>query len=74
MHGKFPGRVPDALGERSESTNRLDLQGDSEGLHLHPTHIDYSRLGTLRNRIRRGLGTFNLKIFREQVYDLALRD
>ena len=74
MQGKFSARVPDALGGRSGSTNSLDLQDGSYGFHLHPTRIEYSRLGTLRNRIRRGLGTFNVKIFREQALDLTLRD
>ena len=36
--------------------------------------IDYSRLGTLRDKIPEGHPSFDIRKFREKPYDPALRD
>ena len=68
----FPARVLDALGVGPG--DRLELHEVPDGFILNPKRIDYSRLGTLHGKIRRGMETFNLKAFREKAYAPALRD
>ena len=68
----FPARVLDALGVGPG--DRLELIEGPDGFILKPKRIDHSRLGTLRGKIRRGMGTFDLQAFREQAYAPALRD
>ena len=68
----FPARVLNALGVGPG--DRLELENGPHGLILRPKRIDYSRLGTLHNKIRRGHGTFDLQAFREQAYAPALQD
>ena len=41
---------------------------------LRPQRIDLTKLGTARDKIRRGRGTFDLQSFRDEPYDPALRD
>ena len=68
----FPARVLDALGVGPG--DRLELKEGPDGFILRPKRIDYSRLGTLHNKIRRGHGMFDLQAFREKAYAPALRD
>ncbi len=68
----FPVKVLDVLGVGPG--DQLELEEGPDGFVLRPRRIDYSRLGTLRSKIRRGRGTFDLQSFREQAYDPALRD
>ena len=68
----FPARVLDALGVGPG--DQLEIVEGPDGFALKPRRIDLSRLGTLRDKIRRGRGTFDLQNFREQSYDPSLRD
>ena len=68
----FPARVLDALGVGPG--DQLEIVEGPDGFALKPRRIDLSRLGTLRDKIRRGRGTFDLQKFREQSYDPSLRD
>ena len=68
----FPARVLDALGVGPG--DQLEIVEGPDGFALKPRRIDLSRLGTLRDKIRRGRGTFDLQKFREKLYDPSLRD
>ena len=68
----FPARVLDTLGVGPG--DRLELHEGPDGFILKPKRIDSSRLGTLQGKIRRGMGSFDLRKFREQSYGPALRD
>ncbi len=68
----FPARVLDALGVGPG--DQLEIVEGPDGFALKPRRIDLSRLGTLRDKIRRGRGTFDLQKFREKSYDPSLRD
>ena len=68
----FPARVLDALGVGPG--DQLEIVEGPDGFALRPRRIDHSRLGTLRDKIRRGRGTLDLQDFREQSYDPTLRD
>ena len=68
----LPARVLDALGVGPG--DQLEIVEGPDGFALRPRRIDHSRLGTLRDKIRRGRGTFDLQDFREQSYDPSLRD
>lgn len=68
----FPARVLDALGVGPG--DQLELEEGTGGFILRPRRIDYSRLGTLRDKIPPGSPSFDLQAFREQGYDPSLRD
>ena len=68
----FPARVLKALGVRPG--DRIELEEGPDGFVLRPQRIDQTRLGTLRRKLRRGRGTFDLESFRKQPHDPALRD
>jgi AbrB family looped-hinge helix DNA binding protein len=68
----FPARVLDALGV--QPGDRLELEETPEGFILRPRRIDPTRLAPLRDKLRKGRGTFDLESFREQPHDPALRD
>ena len=68
----FPARVLDAMGVGP--VVRLELQEGPDGYLLRPRRIDYSRLGTLRDKIPDGHPAFDMLTFREKPYDPALRD
>ena len=68
----FPARVLDALGVGPG--DRIELLEGSDGFILRPRRIDYSRLGTLRDKITPEHPPFGIRDFREQGYDPALRD
>ena len=68
----FPARVLDALGVGPG--DQLELEEGSGGFVLRPRRIDYSRLGTLRDKIPPGHPPFDIEVFRKQGYDPSLRD
>ena len=68
----FPAKVLEALGVGPG--DQIELEEGPNGFILRPRRIDYSRLGTLHGKLRRGRGTFDIQAFREQGYDPALRD
>ena len=54
--------------------DQLEIVEGPDGFALRARRIDYSRLGTLHDKIRRGQGTFDLQELREQSLDPSLRD
>ena len=42
------------------------------GFILRPSRIDYSRLGTLKDKIKPGHPPFDIRTFRERPYDPGL--
>jgi AbrB family looped-hinge helix DNA binding protein len=68
----FPARVLEALGVGPG--DQLELEESTGGFILRPRRIDYSRLGTLRDKISPTSPPFDLQSFREQGYDPSLRD
>ena len=68
----FPARVLDAMGVKPG--DQLELTEGPEGFILRPRRIDYTRLGTLRDKIDPGTPPFDIRKFRDQPYDPALRD
>lgn len=68
----FPARVLDALGVGPG--DRLELSEAPEGFILRPRRVDPSRLAPLRSKLRKGIGKFEIEVFREQPHDPALRD
>ncbi len=70
----FPKRVLDELGVGPG--DRLELLEGPDGFTLRPKRIDYSKLGTLRDKIKPGTPPFDIRKFRderEQGYGPALR-
>ena len=68
----FPARVLEALGVKPG--DQLELEESSDGFVLRPRRLDPARLAPLRGKLRRGHGTFDIGIIREQAHDPALRD
>ena len=68
----FPVQVLDALAVGPG--DQLEIVEGPNGFGLKPRRINHSRLGTLRDKIRRGQGTFDLQEIREQSSDPSLRD
>ncbi len=68
----FPARVLDALGVKPG--DHLEIKEGPDGFTLHPRRIDLSLLGGLRDKIPPGHPPFNIGKFREEGYDLSLRD
>ena len=68
----FPAHVLDALGLRPG--DRMDLEEGPDGFLLRPVRVDTTRLAPLRDKLQRGIGTFDLETFRDQHHDPALRD
>lgn len=68
----FPARVLDALGVKPG--DQIELKEGPEGFLLRPRRLDPSRLAPLREKLRRGRGSFDLESVREQANDPALRD
>ena len=68
----FPARVLDALGVGPG--DHLELSEGPDGFILRPRRIDYSLLGTLRDKIAPGHPPFDIEAFRKGTYDPALRD
>ncbi len=53
---------------------RAEVGPGSDGFVLRPRRIDESRLGTLRDKIPTGHPPFEIRDFRAEGYDPALRD
>ena len=68
----FPARVLDALGVGPG--DQLELTEGPDGFILRPRRVDYSLLGTLRDKIPPGHPPFDIQAFRREPYDPALRD
>ncbi len=68
----FPARVLDALGV--SPGDRLELREGSDGYMLRPVRVDESMLGGLRDKLKRGRGTFDLEQVRERAGASTLRD
>lgn len=68
----FPAHVLDSMGVGPG--DRLEISKGPDGYLLRPRRIDYSRLGTLRDKIPEGHPSFDVRTFREQPYDPALRN
>ena len=68
----FPARVLDALGLKPG--DRLRLEEGPDGFVLRPQRMDPARLAPLRDKLRRGRGSFDLVSFRQQRHDPSLRD
>ena len=69
----LPAHVLDEMGVGPGDT--LQIIPGPNGYLLRSRHIDYSRLGTLRDRIPVGHPSFDIRTFREKpYYDPALRN
>ena len=68
----LPAHVLDTMGVGPGDT--LQLIPSPDGFLLRPRRIDYSRMGTLREKIPRGHPPFDIRTFRDKPYDPALRD
>lgn len=68
----FPARVLEALGVKPG--DRLELEEGPDGFILRARQVDRTRLAPLRDKLRRGKGTFDLEAFRSKSHDRALRD
>lgn len=68
----FPARVLEALGVRPG--DRIEIREGADGFVLQPVRLDASRLAPLRGHLRRGVGTFDLQVFRERRHARSLRD
>ncbi|MCY3774050.1 MAG: AbrB/MazE/SpoVT family DNA-binding domain-containing protein [Gemmatimonadetes bacterium] len=68
----LPASVLDALGVGPG--DQLEIKESPDGFILKPFRIDYSRLGSLRDKIPPDHPPFDLESFRKQPYDPSLRD
>lgn len=68
----FPAQVLEAMGVRPG--DRLRLEKGRDGFVLSPQRIDAASFAPLRGKIRRDRPPFDIRTFREQPYDPALRD
>ena len=62
----FPARVLEALGV--QPGDQIELVEGPDGFFLRPRLIDYSKLGTLRDKISLGTPTFDIREFRDEGY------
>lgn len=60
----FPKHVLDELGVGPG--DRLELREGPDGYILKPRRIDYSKLGTLRDKIKPGTPPFDIRKFRDE--------
>ena len=68
----FPAKVLDALGVKPG--DQLEIQPGPDGFIIRPRRIDPTMLAPLRGKLSPTHVPFDLKAFREQPYDPALRD
>ena len=68
----FPARVLDAMGVKPG--DHLELTEGPDGFILRPRRIDFSRLGTLRDKVAPDNPPFDIRKFRDQPHDPSLRD
>ena len=69
----LPASVLDALGV-GPGDQILIIEGPDGFILRSPRRIDYSRLGTLRDKISCGHEPLDIHVFREQPNDPSLRD
>ena len=63
----FPKRVLDELGVGPG--DRMELLKGPDGYLLRPKRIDYSKLGTLGDKIKPGTPPFDIRKLRDEGYD-----
>ena len=63
----FPARVLEALGVGPG--DQIELLEGPDGFFLRPCRIDYSKLGTLRDKIPPEAPPFDIRKFRDEGYD-----
>ncbi len=68
----LPSEVLDAMGVGPG--DQLEIIEGPDGFILKTGRIDYSSLGTLKDKIPPGHPPFDIESFREQPYDPSLRD
>ena len=68
----FPSHVLDALGVKAG--DRLELLPSPDGFVLRARRVDASRLAPLRGKLNPAAPAFDIRAFREQAHDPALRD
>ena len=68
----LPAKFLDAMGVKPG--DRLEITEGPDGFILRPNRIDYSRLGTLKDKVADDHPDFDVRKFREQPYDPALRN
>lgn len=68
----FPASVLEQLGVGPG--DKIELVASPDGYLLRAKRVDHSKLAPLRDRVKPGVPTFNLKFFRQQGYEKALRD
>ena len=69
----LPTSILEALGV--DPGDRIEIIEGPNGFILRPPRqIDYSSLGTLKDKIRHDLEPFDIHVFREKGYDPSLRD
>ena len=68
----LPIQVMDAMGV--EPGDQIEIIEGPDGFILKPRRIDYSRLGTLKDKIPAEHPHFDIESFREHPYDPSLRD
>ena len=68
----LPAEALEALGVKAGDLLRLEVRDG--GVTLRPRRIDYSRLGTLRDKIPADHPPLDMHKFREQLYAPSLRD
>ncbi len=68
----FPAQVLAALGVGPG--DQLELHEGPDGFVLRPRRIRHDRLAPLRDKLRGEHAPFDLESFRDEPYDLALRD
>jgi AbrB family looped-hinge helix DNA binding protein len=67
----FPAAVLAAMGVGPG--DRLEILSSPDGFLLRPRRVDHSRLAPLKDSLKKGLGTFDLDVFRNQSHDPSLR-
>lgn len=68
----FPARVLEAMGVGPG--DRLELSEGPDSYIIRPRRIDYSKLGTLSDKLPSDVAPFDVGEFRERPYDPSLRD
>ncbi len=59
----FPAKVLEELGVKPG--DQIELQEGPDGYLLKPRRIDYSKLGTLKDKIKPGTPPFDIRKFRD---------
>lgn len=70
-HITIPAHLLDAMGV--DPADRLELFEMADGYLLRPRRIDYSRLKTPRVKIPDSTPLFDIRVFRDNPYNPALR-